>query len=123
MSRVGRKRRMSAYQRRRSIMFAIASITRDGSRAATLSSIARELSLTPSSYLLNVLKSMCAAGELRVTQHSISQERIVYHWHNDAVIRDGCDLPWKCDNLCLVGEKQICIGTNTSRQYPYARSG
>lgn len=110
MNRVGRKR-MSSYSRERSIVMAIAEITLKQKRIATLSSIAERLRLTPSSYLLGILKSMAVSGKIEFYLEKISQNRTRYCWNVITEEKSGCELPWRCDNLCMYQSSfHVCIG-------------
>jgi len=115
MKRVGQKR-MSTHSRQRSIVIAIAEITISQKRKATLSSIAKELGLTPSSYLLSLLKSMAIEDKLTFHLEQISQNRVRYCWNVIVEKKSGCDLPWECNNCCVYQTSlHVCLGASGER--------
>lgn len=88
------RRRKSANERQRTIINAIVEQTIQKGGHSTLASIARRIGLSPSTYLLNVLKSMEIQGKIRHTIVRDKRKRNVFHWHVIEYSNEELDPPW-----------------------------
>lgn len=119
MSRVGRKR-LGIGARQETIVRAVVAISFEREERATRYKIARYLGLTPSTHLKGILDGMVASGMIGVWRYENGRRQQVDHWSMIATVQTGCELPWKCDRLCVLNEgNTVCIGSAMADKHGY----
>ena len=110
-NRVGRKR-MNAQHRRISIMSAIATITIVQGKKATVTSVANELGMTPSTHLKNMLNAMWIGNKITAQQTINGRGQTVLNYGVHVEYQSGCDLPFIChkNDFCINYDTgEICV--------------
>lgn len=110
--RVGRKR-LGIRERRIEIVKAIAIITLSHGKGATVTAIANEMGLTPSTHLRKIIDIMLADGYIGRWQYMNGRGQVVSKYTVMTIIQEGCQLPWKCDarqHCYMLENLKVCVG-------------
>lgn len=115
MSRAGRKR-LHASDRQITIIHAIARLKYDYHKPPTLHRIAGLLNMTPSTHLRKMLDALTFGGKISREYIVNGRGQTVAHYDVQPASEQQCDIPWKCDNLCVIhGSGKICLGSAYNR--------
>jgi hypothetical protein len=76
------------------------------------------LNMTPSTHLRRVLDAMVCAGKISKQVEINGRGQSVSIYTVKARSCQWCELPWECDEMCVISETlEVCIGDETMKHF------